>query len=78
VRRVDKVLLPAGVGDVKEEQRLRAVALAQPVTMDRPHDVVPRVMSLFHRVFQLHGSCLGMLTLLGGKFVTANCGVVRN
>jgi len=42
-------------GDLKEESRLTAAALARPVRTDRPHDVFPRVSPLLHRVVQEHG-----------------------
>ncbi|GJM93842.1 hypothetical protein PR202_ga10433 [Eleusine coracana subsp. coracana] len=63
-RRVDRALRAQGLsgtqyrflwGDIKEDQRLTAAALAQPVPTDRPHDVLPRVAPLLHRVFQQHG-----------------------
>lgn len=63
-RRVDKALRAQGLsgtryrflwGDIKEDQRLTGAALARPVPTDRPHDVLPRVAPLFHRVFQQHG-----------------------
>ena len=42
-------------GDIKEEQRLMIAALSKPVPMDRPHDIVPRVSPLLHRVTEQHG-----------------------
>jgi hypothetical protein len=42
-------------GDLIEEQRLRAAALARPVPVDRPHDFLPRVAPFLHRVLQEHG-----------------------
>jgi hypothetical protein len=63
-QRVDRALRAQGLngtryrflwGDIKEEQRLTAAALARPVALDRPHDVLPRVAPLLHRVFQQHG-----------------------
>ena len=42
-------------GDLKEERRLTGAALARPVPMNRPHDILPRVSPLLHRAVQEHG-----------------------
>lgn len=63
-RRVNRALRAQGLrgtryrllcGDLIEEQRLRAAALARPVPVDRPHDFLPRVAPFLHRVLQEHG-----------------------
>lgn len=63
-RRIERALRAQGLGgteyrflrgDIKEEQRLMRAALSKPVPMDRPHDIVPRVAPLLHRVTAEHG-----------------------
>ncbi|XP_044454035.1 cytochrome P450 72A13 isoform X1 [Triticum aestivum] len=63
-RRIERALRAQGLGgtqyrllrgDIKEEQRLMRAALSKPVPMDRPHDIVPRVSPLLHRVTEQHG-----------------------
>ncbi|TVU35862.1 hypothetical protein EJB05_17769, partial [Eragrostis curvula] len=63
-RRVERALRAQGLsgtryrflwGDIKEDQRLTAAALARPVPMDRPHDVFPRAAPALHRALQEHG-----------------------
>jgi hypothetical protein len=63
-RRMERILRAQGLsgtryrflwGDLKEESRLTAAALARPVHSDRPHDVFPRVSPLLHRVLEEHG-----------------------
>ncbi|CAO2176655.1 unnamed protein product [Urochloa humidicola] len=64
-RRMERALRAQGMrgtryrffwGDHKEERRLTAAALARPVPMDRPHDILPRVCPLLHRAVQEHGN----------------------
>ncbi|RCV26297.1 hypothetical protein SEVIR_5G241200v4 [Setaria viridis] len=63
-RRMERALRAQGLrgnryrflwGDLKEERRLTAAALARPVPMDRPHDILPRVSPLLHRAVEEHG-----------------------
>lgn len=54
-------------GDIKEEQRLKRAALSRPVPMDRPHDIVPRVAPLLHRVTEEHVSCSALLICRGKR-----------
>ncbi|KAL6614876.1 hypothetical protein ACP70R_037146 [Stipagrostis hirtigluma subsp. patula] len=63
-RRMERALRAQGLGgteyrflrgDLREEQGLKAAALARPMPMDQPHDVGPRVLPLLHRVYQAHG-----------------------
>ncbi|RLN24398.1 cytochrome P450 72A11-like isoform X2 [Panicum miliaceum] len=73
-RRMERALRAQGLrgtryrflwGDLKEERRLTAVALARPVPMDRPHDVLPRVSPLLHRAVEEHATRMIKL-LIGG------------
>lgn len=51
-------------GDLKEESRLTVAALASPVHIDRPHDILPRVSPLLHRVAEEHGMvCMSVFKL---------------
>jgi len=63
-RRMERALRAQGLrgtryrflwGDLKEERRLTGAALARPVPMNRPHDILPRVSPLLHRAVQEHG-----------------------
>ncbi|CAL5002390.1 unnamed protein product [Urochloa decumbens] len=63
-RRMERALRAQGLrgtryrflwGDHKEEHQLTAAALARPVPMDRPHDILPRVTPFLHRAIQEHG-----------------------
>ncbi|CAO2191121.1 unnamed protein product [Urochloa humidicola] len=63
-RRMERTLRAQGLrgtryrffwGDHKEERRLMAAALARPVPMDQPHDILPRVFPLLHRAVKEHG-----------------------
>ncbi|EES01111.1 cytochrome P450 72A13 [Sorghum bicolor] len=42
-------------GDLMEDQRLIAAAKTRPVSVDRPHDILPRVAPLLHHAIQEHG-----------------------
>ncbi|KAF8696968.1 hypothetical protein HU200_036613 [Digitaria exilis] len=63
-RRMERALRAQGLkgtryrflwGDLKEERRQAVEALSRPVSMDRPHDVLPRVSPLLHRAVEEHG-----------------------
>jgi hypothetical protein len=43
-------------GDLMEDQRLIAAAKTRPVSVDRPHDILPRVAPLLHHAIQEHGN----------------------
>ncbi|CAO2179124.1 unnamed protein product [Urochloa humidicola] len=63
-RRMERALMAQGLrgthyrffwGDHKEERQLTAAALAKPVPMDQPHDILTRVSPLLHRTIKEHG-----------------------
>jgi hypothetical protein len=66
-RRMDRALRAQGLrgtryrllwGDLRENQRLIAAAKTTPVSVDRPHDILPRVAPLLHHAIQEHGTSL--------------------
>ena len=66
-RRMDRALRAQGLrgtryrllwGDLREDQRLIAAAKTTPVSVDRPHDILPRVAPLLHHAIQEHGTNL--------------------